>query len=169
MFRTSKCSSSGRFIHAVLWNFFHVFIYGSDRLINGDRLHGHLCRKLRTHQRCDGTCVIVFRTPDRRCHLLSSPVPYSALPEVPLNTFLLLSSVSLQFHSPIITSKFLQRLTPLRVQFSNTQQKTLTWQKTSRCAKSVLLKEHNYLLFCMADCNRLHVSILHAGHLQAFT
>ena len=49
------------------------------------------------------------------------------------------------------------------------------WQKTSRCAKNVLLKdrlwyvEHNYLLLCMVDCNRLHVSTVHVGHFQAFT
>ena len=29
--------------------------------------------------------------------------------------------------------------------------------------------EHNYLLLCMVDLNRLHVSTLHAGHVQAFT
>ena len=51
----------------------------------------------------------------------------------------------------------------------------ITWQKTSRCATNVLLKEskwyvqHNYLLLCVAESNRLHVSTLHAGHLQAFT
>jgi len=41
--------------------------------------------------------------------------------------------------------------------------------------EEVVLKErkwyvqHNYLLLCMIESNRLHVSTLHAGHIQAFT
>ena len=31
MFRTSKCSSSGRLVHAVLWYFFHASYKQSDR------------------------------------------------------------------------------------------------------------------------------------------
>jgi hypothetical protein len=30
MFRTSKCSSSGKFVYAVLWYFFHAEIYKSN-------------------------------------------------------------------------------------------------------------------------------------------
>ena len=29
--------------------------------------------------------------------------------------------------------------------------------------------QHNYLLLCMVESSMLHVSTLHAGHLQAFT
>jgi hypothetical protein len=41
--------------------------------------------------------------------------------------------------------------------------------------QSLLIKErwwyieHNYLLLCMVDSNRPHVSTIHAGHLQDFT
>ena len=47
---------------------------------------------------------------------------------------------------------------------SNTERKTVVLVKERKW-----YVQHKYLLLCVVESNRLHVSTLHAGHLQAFT